>query len=68
MKFHDEDELGLEGIPYYGLKLTPEEAKAVEGKIAGIYEIDGRQMFECRDENHQSTGKILYIVWIDKKS
>jgi hypothetical protein len=65
---HDEfglfpqDEEDNNKIPYYAIKLTPEQAKAVKNKIAGIYETDGKQLFEIKGDIEGE--QMLYVVWI----
>lgn len=59
-----QDEEDESKIPYYGIELTEEQAKLVEGKIAGIYETDAKQLFDIKDDKGITGKKMLYVVWI----
>jgi len=57
--FHTEDDYGIGcggNMPYFAIKLTKEQIAAVKNKTAGIYEIDGKQLFEIRKDQHTPTG------------
>lgn len=66
--FLTDDEFGLVPevkVPYYAIKLTPEQAKIVGGKIPQIYEADGHQVFDIKkDKDAPSEGKMLYVIWV----
>jgi hypothetical protein len=54
---------GKDSYPYYAIRLTAEQAKEVEGKTAGIYEIEGRQLFDVKTD--KITGeKMLFVVFV----
>lgn len=64
--FHIEDTVGLgtESIPFYGIKLSREEADQVKNGGVEIYSTDGFKMFKIMDRDHQWTGEyMLYIVF-----
>lgn len=50
-------------IPYYGCELTPEQAKAVEGKRMEFYSADGKTIFEVRNKEGQTIGHVFYVIW-----
>lgn len=59
-------ERGEDSFPYYALKLTPEQAEAVKGKTAGIYEIEGKQLFDIKPSlGKPNLGeKMLFVVFV----
>jgi len=69
--FCEDDDFGIlansSGMPYVAVKLTKEQANDVEKSVAGIYEIDGKQLFNIKDSNGILTGeKMLYVVFVKK--
>lgn len=56
---------GDEQFPFYGIEITKDQLKLIGKRIAGIYEVEGKQLFEIRDETGKLTGnKMLYVVFI----
>jgi hypothetical protein len=65
-KFNIEDELKInepgQNIPYFSIKLTPEQAKLVEGKRFTFYEVEGQTMFDVRGPDGSPTGEVIIVV------
>jgi hypothetical protein len=65
-KFNIEDELKInepgQNIPYFSIKLTPEQAKLVEGKRFTFYEVEGQTMFDVRGLDGSPTGEVIIVV------
>jgi hypothetical protein len=49
--------------PYFAMKLTAEEAKLVEGKDVSLYQIEGRSIFEVRDNGQPTDERVMFIVF-----
>ena len=69
ISFCDSDEFGIlmdaANTPYVAVKLTSEQATDVKDKILGIYEIEGKQLFDIKDTSGKLTGeKIFYAVFV----
>jgi hypothetical protein len=62
-KESSEFELGDKKVPYFGIKLTPEQAKLVEHTELDFLRIDGRTMFEVRDENGVKSGYLIFVIF-----
>lgn len=67
ISFHPQDDFGLfpggQKYPYVSIVLTKEQVEAIKGKVAGIYEIEGKQTFKLKKDTF--TGEeVLYVVWI----
>lgn len=51
-------------IPYYSIKLTPEEVKEIEFKKINFYHCDGKTLFEVRDKDGKLTGEhMLFVIF-----
>lgn len=63
------DEFGIiayeHKMPYFGIRITEVEAKQLENTVAGIYEIDSRQMFEVKGKSGE---RMLFVVFVKKSS
>lgn len=66
-KMIEDDVFGLGvSIPYYSIILTPEQAKKVEYSKISIYNIDGKTLFEVRDNSGKLTGEYTLFVTFQK--
>lgn len=69
ISFHPNDDFGLfptnKKYPYFSIKLTKDQVQSIKGKIAGIYEIEGKQTFKIKNENGElQDEEVLYVVWV----
>lgn len=69
ISFHPQDDCGLftedKKIPYVSIRLTTEQMKAIKGKLPGIYETDGKTVFDVRGKDGNLTGeKFVYVIFI----
>jgi hypothetical protein len=64
MCLNDEFKLGLGNIPYFAMRLTPDQVKAIDGKDMGFYSTDGKVLFDFKDNKGRLTGeKIIFIIF-----
>jgi len=59
----DENEYNIGSpYPYYAVKLTSDEAKRIHHREMIIYDIEGKTLFEIKDENGKPTGEMMFFV------
>lgn len=64
--FREDSELSLDDkkIPYYGIKLTPEQVKVIKNKQLDFVSMNGRTMFPIKDKEGKETGEyMVYVIW-----
>lgn len=49
--------------PYFAMKLTAEEAKLIEGKEIILYEIEGKSIFEVRNNGQPTDERVMFILF-----
>lgn len=67
ISFNEIDNFGLsvEGVPYYAIKLTAEQAEKVKNRKLMFYETDGKTLFDIKNSKNVPTGeKMLFILFM----
>lgn len=65
--FSNNDGLGLDiQVPYYAIKLTPEQAEAVQFTKLNFFASNGKTMFAVKDKDGKETGEQMIFVTFEK--